>query len=264
MSDVRLGCQSITWGKDQSEFLPRVFEAIADAGYEGVELGFRHIRPTASSELRRQLDENGLELAATHMGGDLFEASPVDPSRSALEEVLDYLDVAGGARLNYSGLRFHDEAQFERDLQMLREAAARCRDRGVALLYHNHDWELADDGRVMEELNERTELGFCPDIGWMMRGLRSAEAVRPYLDRLGDRVGELHIKDLATVEPAEGINTVMLGEGAAPLEDAVAWAKRAHSGLWVVAEQDKAEGTPEEAVRQNADFLRRAAAKEGV
>jgi len=253
---LRLGCQTITWGNDQRGFLPRVFEATADAGYEGVEIGFRHIQQTPADELKRMLEAHGLTLLGTHLGGNLEDTSQAAGERAILDDVLDHLETVGATRLMYSGLKHEDDAQFTRDLNMLAQSADKCRKRGVQLLYHNHDWEFADNGRVIEALINDTNVGFCPDIGWVMRGLQSVDNVIPLLERIKDRVGALHLKDFATVEPTETYaNTVMLGEGPAPLREAAAWAKRNRPGLWVVAEQDSAEGEPADAIRANAQFL---------
>jgi sugar phosphate isomerase/epimerase len=152
----------------------------------------------------------------------------------------------------YSGLRFEDDAQFEREFAALRDAANRCRDRGVQLLYHNHDWEFADDGRIINALLEvcGDELGFCPDIGWIVKG--GADPVAT-LDRMGVRVGAIHFKDFASEKP--DLDTVMLGEGIAPLKAAADWARKNRPGLWLIAEQDEADIAPEEAIRRNARFM---------
>ena len=258
MSDtrLRLGCQTITWGNDQQQFLPRMFEATAEAGYQGVEIGFRRIQNTTADQLKHMLEAHNLTLLGTHLGGNLEDTSQAAGERAILDDVLDYLDTVGATRLMYSGLRHESDDQFKRDLNMLAQSAEKCQQRGVQLLYHNHDWEFDDGGRVIETLINDTDIGFCPDIGWVMRGLRSVDRVLPLLDRIKHRIGAIHMKDLATVEPADThANTVMLGEGPAPLREVAAWAKQHHPGLWLVAEQDRAEGEPADAIRINAQFL---------
>lgn len=251
-AQLHVGCQTITWGEDQRHFLPRVFAASAQRGYEGVEIGFRHIQSTASSALKGLLAEHGLKLIATHLGGNLLDTSQATGERAILDEALAYLQTVGCARLMYSGLRFENKGQFDCDLQTLREAAATCRAYGVELLYHNHDWEFADDGRVIEALIEQTDLCFCPDVGWVIKGGADVVAL---LDRLGDRVGALHLKDFASATGGT-VDTVMLGQGIAPLKEAAAWAAKHRPGLWLIAEQDRAAGTPEQAIGQNAAFVR--------
>jgi len=247
----RLACQTITFGNEQRDFLPHVFETTADAGYAGVEIGFRHIQPTDPGKLQEQLSAHGLTLVASHIGGNLEDTSQAADERAILDTILDYLEAMGTTRLMYSGLKYQDDDQFAADLAMLQTSAEKCRQRGVQLLYHNHDWEFADEGRVIEALIQDTDLGFCPDIGWVMKGGWDAIAL---LDRLGERVGAVHMKDFATETPGQ-LDTVMLGEGVAPLNGAADWAAANNPDLWLIAEQDKADGSPEQAVAQNAKFL---------
>lgn len=250
-AQLHAGCQTITWGEEQRHFLPRMFAATAHCGYEGLEIGFRHIQATAPGELRRLLNEYGLTLIATHLGGNLQDTSQADGERAILDEVLAYLESVGTQRLMYSGLKFENETQFAEDLRMLQDAAATCRKHGVELLYHNHDWEFAHGGRVIEALIGETDLSFCPDVGWVMKGGADPVAL---LERLGSRVGSLHLKDFASRQGGT-IDTVMLGRGVAPLQEAAAWAAKHRPGLWLIAEQDKAEGSPEQAIEQNAAYV---------
>ena len=90
---VRLACQTITWGEEQRHHFPSVLSEVAAAGYEGVEIGFRHIRQTPPALLQDLLGENGLVLAASHLGGNLEDPAHADAERSFLEEALDYLDA---------------------------------------------------------------------------------------------------------------------------------------------------------------------------
>lgn len=251
-STLALGCQTITWGDDQKQFLSRVFDATKAAGYEGVEIGFRHIRDTPPATLEQMLAGRGLELIATHIGGNLENTGQAAAERSILDEILTYLSAMGVTRLMYSGLKYEDDEQFRSDLEMLRRSAEACEARGVALLYHNHDWEFHRDGKVLEALINETSVHFCPDVGWVMKGGADTVAL---LDRLGDRVGAIHLKDFATSTPGE-LDTVMLGEGVAPLKEAAEWAAANRPGLWLIAEQDKADEPTERVIERNAAFAR--------
>ena len=55
MSVFRVACQTITWGQDQSRRFPEVFAAVAAAGYQGVEIGFRHLAGLDAGTLRHML-----------------------------------------------------------------------------------------------------------------------------------------------------------------------------------------------------------------
>ncbi len=248
----RLGCQTITWGEQQREYLPDVFAQVAGAGYEGVEIGFRHIRQTAPHMLRRRLEENGLVLAASHIGGNLADAAQANQERTVLDEILDYLNAVDCPLLMYSGLRYNDAEQFRRDMEALNRAAEACQGRGVRLLYHNHDWEFADNRRVMDALLAESgdALGICPDVGWVVKG--GADVVA-FLDSMRLRIGAVHFKDFAAEE--SGGDTVMLGEGIVPFPQVADWLRHNAPDIWVVAEQDRAAVPAAEAAQQNARYL---------
>ena len=263
-SPLKVGCQTITWGQDQRRFLPAVFRGCADAGYQGVEIGFRHIQETPPAALKQMLADHGLELIGAHVGGNLQDTSQAAGERSLLDTILNYLGEIGVGRLMYSGRGFKDEAQLAQDVDAIRQAAAAARGRGVRLLYHNHDFEFAGGGRVMDALIDGggDDLGFCIDVGWVVKG---GADVLPLLERVQDRIGALHFKDFATgAGSGVRLDTVLLGEGVAPLGEAAAWAAEHLPGLWLIAEQDVAAGLPDEAIRANAAFLKRLAATVGA
>lgn len=253
MSDFPIACQTITWGAEQCDKFPEVFEQVVAAGFAGVEIGFRHIRQTPPAELASMLERQGLVLAASHVGGNLFDTQQADQERGILDEVIDYLEATGTALLMYSGLRYKSDDQLAADIDMLNRAAEKCFDRGIKLLYHNHDFEFADDARVMRALidNGRTFLGFCPDIGWVEKG--GADVIG-FLDDIEHKIGAVHFKDFATME--HKCDTVILGAGVVPLAETAQWLKANKSGLWVIAEQDNADVAPEEAAAGNAAYLK--------
>lgn len=258
MNSFKIACQTITWGANQCNEFPAVFEEVAAAGFAGVEIGFRHIRQTPPSDLARMLAQQGLVLAASHVGGNLFDTQQAGHERGILDEVLDYLEQMGTKLLMYSGLRYQNDEQLAADIDMLNRAAENARSRGVSLLYHNHDFEFADGGRAIDALlNETTDaLGFCPDIGWLMKG---GAAVPGFLDGIEYRIGAVHFKDFATDGSGaeRKCDTVVLGEGVVALDETAEWLKRGKSGLWVIAEQDNSDIPPGEAAAKNAVYLKR-------
>ena len=253
MSDFKLACQTITWGEGQRDVFAQVFAQVAKAGFAGVEIGFRHIRQTPHSELARMLEREGLELVASHVGGNLLDTQQADRERAVLDEVMDYLAATGTRLLMYSGLRYQSDSQLAADIGMLNRAARMCAARGIRLLYHNHDFEFADEAKAMRGLVDQGSdaLGFCPDIGWVMKG--GADVIG-FLNEVKDRIGAVHFKDFATME--HKTDTVILGDGIAPLAETADWLRQNMSGLWIIAEQDSADVAPAEAARRNAACLR--------
>jgi sugar phosphate isomerase/epimerase len=264
-----LACQTITWGDGQRERFDEIFARIAASGFQGVEIGFRHVRRTPPEELKTMLARHGLVLFATHLGGNLDDTVQADGERRVLDSVLDYVERAGASHVLYSGLRDRTEEDIGAGIAMLNRAARASAARGVRLLYHNHHWEFID-GHIIAALlaGADDELGLCPDVGWMMRGgARSVD----FLEANAARIGAVHFKDFATAgdgtvsQPAD---SVPLGTGVAPLREVAAWLRGsavAREGpFWVVAEQDRHDGPPESAVGINGRFLAGVLTERGV
>jgi sugar phosphate isomerase/epimerase len=80
----------------------------------------------------------------------------------------------------------------------LNNIADRLSDKGLALAWHNHDYELAvlPDGSVPLEhiLAAAPGLFWEPDIGWITRAGRDP---LPWLSRYRDRIRFVHLKDVA-------------------------------------------------------------------
>lgn len=252
MQKFRIACQTITFGDDQNKRFPEIFSSISNSGYKGVEIGYRHIQPIIPEKLKNMLEDVGLTLLGTHLGGNLEDPGQAEGEQKMLDEVIDYLNVAGGNLIMYSGLKYENEEQFQKDFKMLNRAAIKCSENNMRLLYHNHNWEFEDNARIVNALLNEADnsLGFCPDIGWVMKG--GWNPVQ-YLEKAGKRVEALHFKDFAS--NSDGIDTVCLGEGVVPLREAAEWAKNNMSGGWMIAEQDNTNLEPADAVKQNANFL---------
>ena len=255
MTRFPLVCQTITFGPDQKDHLAEVFAAVAAAGYEGIETGLRHLDHMAPDDLSALLAEHGLSLVASHMGGELNAPAGKPEGGTVLEHAVSYLTAMGTRLLVYSGLQFEDDAQFARDFDALNRAAETALAEGVRLCYHNHDFEFKHDGRVINAvLDDASDaLALCPDLGWVHMG--GANVVE-FLERAKRRLAAVHFKDFSTT----GLDwdTVVLGEGVAPLESGAEWLIENTDGMPVMAEQDSARVPAAEAVARNASFLRKA------
>ena len=105
---------------------------------------------------------------------------------------------------------------------MLNGAAVTAADHGLRVAYHNHDWELSthfEDRPALEHLTDRLDPAVLLEIDayWAATGGADVPAL---LQRLGDRVVALHLKD----GPLNGDITAQLplGEGELPAADVVA------------------------------------------
>lgn len=249
---TKLGCQTITFGPDQKKNFPRVFAAVARAGFSGVEVGYRHIAETSPQALQEMLSSEGLVLAGSHIGGNLEDTVQAEKEKTVLDDVLDYLNAMDVSILMYSGLRGQGD-ELRRQIDMLNAAAEACSARGVRLCYHNHDWEFADGERIMRTLVQLAvpNLYFCPDVGWVHKG---GKDVIEFFDSVRDRVAYVHFKDFAATG-GERCDFVTLGQGVVPLAETAEWVKLNAADIWIVAEQDASDLPAAEAVARNGAYL---------
>ena len=254
---MKLGCQTITFGEEQRDDFGSIFRVIRDAGYTGVEIGYRRFAGYDFARLRDLLSENSLNLYATHIGGNLEDTSHAAGERSVLDEILADLELLDVDKLMYSGLRYESDEQFASDLDMVRRSARLAADRGMKLLYHNHNWEFTENARVYRALVEEggDDLGFCPDVGWIFKG---GAPVLETLESVRDRIGVIHFKDFAsegTGAATETVDTVEFGNGVVPLEEIARWTSEHAADAVVIAEQDRTSIRPADAIAHNGRYL---------
>jgi sugar phosphate isomerase/epimerase len=210
-------------------------------GYEAVEL---YARPDDAAELRRRLDDAGLEVCGWHVGLERFDGE--------FDEVVEHAVVLGVPRLvvpwaERPADRAGAEALAER-LATLRERLAAV---GFPLGYHNHGHELeplADGTATLDVLADVDGLELELDLGWLW--VAGSDPVAR-LARHAGRVPLVHAKDFADRE-----TSVPVGEGAVGYDRIVPAAREA--GVeWLIVEQEEHAGDPLESTARSAEALRR-------
>ena len=211
-------------------------------------LGFRLVEPFGLLEhagvLREGLPGHGLSAPTAHAdilgrdGDAALEAAAelgiatviqpwTDPARWRTRDGLD--DLAGG----------------------LADAAARARPLGLRVGYHNHEFELATriDGRhALEMFADRLSPDVVLEVDTWWAHVGGAD-VPALLERLGDRVVALHLKD--GDGSGGGKLQVPLGRGSLPLRPILAAAPMAMR----VIELDETAGDVFEAIRIGRELL---------
>jgi sugar phosphate isomerase/epimerase len=185
---------------------------IADIGYREVETaGLAGVTPGAFSE---KLKHNGLAAPSIHadydsLRGDL--GSVVREARTFGASFIVCPSVDAGER--------RTSEDWKRVCRTLARAGQAVRGDGLALAYHNHDYEFvpfADGSTPFDLLLQETEPGDIKlelDVYWAAKG--GLDPVRCLRDNAG-RIALVHLKDLG----ANGM-TVELGAGTLPLEQII-------------------------------------------
>ena len=170
-------------------------EALAGLGFQQVETIGGHLVDAEAT--RALLDRFGISAPTGHVGlADLRERP---------DWVIEQASVIGITQLFMpavpAGEREGQPADYWRALGAeLGELAGRWAGKGPALGYHNHHWELvayADGTTPLEHFfagSAGSPLNWEADLAWLVRG--GADPLG-WLERYGDRLVAVHVKDLA-------------------------------------------------------------------
>lgn len=161
--------------------------AVKEMGYDGVELAGLYDMDSALS-CKKILDEVGLELVSAHINLDLLEED-------------SQLDDYASTGIRYVAIPWmvapKDEKELQASIERIRSIGMRCRERGIQLLYHNHDFEFEKmNGKYIldtyyEEIPAKwlnPELDTC----WVNVG---GENPADYIRKYAGRISVVHLKD---------------------------------------------------------------------
>lgn len=295
---VSFGVFELTAGRIEGLPEPEVvLDAVAGAGYEGIDLG-----PVGflgrGDVLAQRLRDRGLALA-----GGWVQLRLTEPA--ALEEDLEQLDAAlavfADARasapdapaprptLADAGSRARranpgagrdrpdlwlDDDGWRRLAEGVRRAAEVCRAWDLEPAFHHHACTFVEAPHEIDRLLELTDVGLCLDTGHLLLG--GGDPVLAWKE-WGERVNHVHLKDARSavlervVAERAGMEAVWrrgafcrLGEGDLNLAGFLAGlTEHAYEG-WIVVEQDRipASGEPPDRAREdqrlNREILRNA------
>ncbi len=235
---MRIGMNLLMWGQRRAQDLPGVLREAADAGYDTVELpplGDRQVALEA-------LEANGLKVGASHTGLENIE--------KALDGQLDWLERTGARFLACSAGDQLTGKAYDEAAARLNAAGARCREHGVTFCYHNHAHEIVHDLFGLERILRGTDpenVHLCVDTYWVARGGQDPVDI---ISRLGDRIGFMHLKDMAP----DG-DFAEVGQGRLDWEG-IRKAVTAAGIPLAMVEQDRTKRTPLESASLSRRFLR--------
>jgi inosose dehydratase len=244
-----------------------VLTAIAEAGYEGTELGPPGYLGEGQT-LTERLERHRLALVGGYIPIRFSEPDGCTEDIEAMAETLDLFEAAGAVdaravladagsnrRRAYPGQGTHDRSLglgnegWRRLAAGVRRAAERARARGFEPTFHHHLGSYIEAPWEIERLLELTDVGLLLDTGHLVgAGGDPVQALRDW----GQRVDHVHVKDVRRNVLAEVIATradmteawkrnvfCELGAGDVDLEGFFAeLALSGYSG-WLVIEQDR-------------------------
>jgi sugar phosphate isomerase/epimerase len=248
MKQIPIALQMYTLRNEAENDFTGTLEKVAQFGYEGVELaGYGDL---TAKELKRVLDDLGLEAASSHIA--------LSELRADAAKVIDDQKELGSSFVVCPYLQPEErtEKDYFRLIDDLNDIGEKCASEGISLCYHNHDFELKtlSNGRTaLETILSETNPDWVKaefDIYWLTF---AGERPDKWLERYGDRSPLVHLKDMTT----DGERFFAeLGTGGVDLESVLE--SRNGGGIdWWIVEQDECSTSPLESVQRSLEYLKK-------
>jgi sugar phosphate isomerase/epimerase len=204
---------------------------VAEIGYKLVETaGYGNLK--TAKEARKALDDAGLKAVSGHFSIDMLEKQ--------IEQVVEDAQTLGLEMVVCPFLpeeRRKDAAGYEAVAKSLEKAGLTLHQYGPVLAYHNHSFEFQKSGGKygMDILLDNTQPHLVAaeiDVYWVKHaGVDPVE----YLNKLGDRVRALHLKDML---PGEEKRFAPVGTGIIDFKAVLAAAEK-NGVRYGIVEQDR-------------------------
>ncbi|MBT2564996.1 sugar phosphate isomerase/epimerase [Arthrobacter sp. ISL-85] len=234
-----------------SEDLPGTIKKVAEIGYTQVE-PYNFV--ATAKELGAALKENGLTAPSGH-------APLMSQDQDEIFAAAKELGISTVIDPFLPAEHWQKAEDIQATAAKLNAAARKGAEYGIRVGYHNHAWELEStiEGRTALEYFESLldpELALEVDTYWAAVGGQDPVEL---LERLGDRVKFIHIKD----GPLNKDNKAQqpAGQGKVPVMDVIAAAKSLEVG---VVEFDDYAGDIFEGIAQSLAYLNSNTAAEGA
>jgi len=191
MKDLKVGIQLYSLRDELAKDMDATFKKVKEMGYDYVE--FAGFYDKSADEIKELLDKHGLTAVSMHQS--------LDPYFS--EGAEDFIKFVKALGIKYSAVPwmdkavFHDEVRYAEFVEKMKTAGKLLKDNGIALCYHNHDFEYETVNgeyildRLYNDVDEEllmTELDLC----WVKYG---GEDPVKYVNKYAKRSGIVHFKD---------------------------------------------------------------------
>jgi inosose dehydratase len=301
MSKLLVGNAPCSWGtlefeEAKGEQVPfnRMLDDLAETGYTGTELGDWGYMPTDPPKLRAELDSRGLVMLGAFVPVALKKPSAHGPGIANAVRTARLLAAVASTPAPYLVLADDNGSVPERtraagrvtpDLGLTTEewdifakgadrlACVVFEETGLRTVFHHHCAgyiETPDEIATLLSLTDPKHLGLVFDTGHYTYGAGSSD-VAAALDRFGDRVWYIHLKDCerevarrARAEQWDYFTALRhgvfceLGKGCVDFPAFLGRLRERNYQGYVLVEQDilPGMGVPKESARRNREYLR--------
>jgi len=253
MPNIGLGVQLYTIRQMSANNFADSLKRVAEIGYKNVELaGYGNLKKAA--DVKKALDDAGLKCPSGHYALDLLQKE--------VERIMEEAQLLG---MQHVVVPFLAEDKRPKDAdgwkalgKQLDEVGSYFHGVGIELAYHNHAFEFEhkfDDGKFPYDLIFETTAPHLVkaeiDVYWVAHAGQDPVA---FINKLGDRVRLLHLKDLA-----EGADKKFAPVGTGIMDfKAILAAAEKNNVRWGFVEQDQTYGMPPlEAIKTSFENLKK-------
>jgi len=235
---MKLGAQLYTlrhYIQNERDFAFSMKE-VAKMGYTTVQVSA--IGPIAPEKIRSICDENGLEIAITHTNQERI----LDDTDAVIREH----EIMG---CDYIGLgmmqeRYRTPEWIDHFVSDYKEPAKKIAAAGKLLMYHNHavEFQKFNGKLVMDTLLDGftpEEMGITVDTYWVQA---AGGDVCAWIEKLGDRIPCVHLKDMAALGNEHIMAPVM--EGNMNFKAILETLEKVGKTKYLLVEQDECQESP--------------------
>jgi len=247
MARIPIALQLYSVREDCAKDLPGTLEAVAEMGYEGVDFVAGYFDHPAD-ELRRMLDDLGLQVAGTHLTLDMLLGDN-------LEATIEFNKILGNQFLIVPGLpaeRCDSRAAWLESAHIFNEISEKVRPHDMWTGYHNHYTEFTEmDGELPWDTffsNTVDDVVMQVDTG---NALHGAADVVPFLERYPGRALTVHLKEYSATN-----DKALIGEGDVRWDDVFRLCETTGGTQWYIVEQESYAFPPLECVDRCLQNLR--------
>lgn len=267
MKQIPIGYQVYSARELAEKDMEKVFSALKEMGYDGVE--FAGFYGKTAEEVKSILDRTGLKVVSSHVAYDLLTGD--------LDGIIEYHKAIGCEYIAVPFLDADERPDGKNFADVIRNIYAigkKCKENGITLLYHNHDFEFVKITgiygldflyRAVSEEYLQTEVDTC----WVKY---AGEDPAAYLRKYIGRAPIVHLKDYVG-EKGEGTPYELINRSAAATAQSFEFRPVGHgcqdvpavveAGIdagakWFVVEQDRwYDRCPLEAARMSIETLKK-------
>jgi inosose dehydratase len=183
-----------------AEGLEQMFPASQRAGYWRIELLNSFLTPELREKTVALVRQYRFEVPVVYHGGTFHDAGAAEQT---IKEILATADAAkplGTVWINTNcnpkkGRERKTDQELEVEASSLNRLGRSLKERGMKLMLHQHDPDMAEGAREWRSNLRRTDpklMWFCVDVHWVYRGKQEPMEL---LKEAGKRIANLHVRN---------------------------------------------------------------------